>query len=154
MNSPVFNESIPSRDFLSQFQGRFYGIRKWEQLDEFWVLLKKQQNKHWFIYQIGGQPPTATASPEELIRFIDHIDQLLRSEHQENYCGIVYADHLENPGFIKIYDPNNLGVVCGFSENPPLPGWVLSKTQPVDLPEAFPPPQNRRRWWRRLFHKN
>ena len=83
---------------------------------------------------------------------ISEIDELLRAEHKEDYCGIVYADDLQNPTFIKIFDPNNLGVSCGFSDHPPLPGWVLSLSKPEDLPNAFPPPQNRRRWWQRLIH--
>ncbi len=86
-----------------------------------------------------------------LERFIDEIDALLREQHAEAYCGIVYADNPTDPGFIKIYDPDNLGVVCGFSDNPPLPGWVLSLTAPVDLPTALPPPKGRSRWWQRLF---
>ncbi|MDJ0873574.1 MAG: hypothetical protein QNJ87_17615, partial [Gammaproteobacteria bacterium] len=65
--------------------------------------------------------------------------------------GIVYADDLEKPSFVKIYDPNNLGMVCGYSEQPPLPGWVMSKLRPADLQTAMPPPGNRRRWWARLL---
>jgi hypothetical protein len=76
---------------------------------------------------------------------------LLRREHDEKYCGIVYADDLQSPSFIKIYDPNNLGVSCGYSDNPPLPGWVLSKIQPVDLQSTQVVPKNRQRWWRALF---
>jgi hypothetical protein len=72
-------------------------------------------------------------------------------EHREDYCGIVYADDLRTPTFVKIYDPNNLGVVCGFSDAPPLPGWVMSLIPPVDLPSTRPLPKNRRRWWSRLF---
>jgi len=51
---------------------------------------------------------------------------------------------------VKIYDPHNLGVTCGYSDNPPLPGWVLSRLAPVDL-EAARQPAGRRRWWQRLF---
>jgi hypothetical protein len=50
--------------------------------------------------------------------FIERIDALLRAEHHESYCGIVYADDLENPRLIKIYDPNNLGSSCGSSKTP------------------------------------
>ncbi|MCK7500047.1 MAG: hypothetical protein MZW92_64195 [Comamonadaceae bacterium] len=39
-------------------------------------------------------------------------DDLLRKEHREDYCGIVYADDLRPAdACVKIYDPNNLGVV-------------------------------------------
>ncbi|MCG8047412.1 MAG: hypothetical protein N0E48_17590 [Candidatus Thiodiazotropha endolucinida] len=51
-----------------------------------------------------------------------------------------------------IYDPNNLGVSCGYSDNPPLPGWVLSKLPPIDLPGTMVP-KNRKRWWQALWSK-
>ena len=58
---------------------------------------------------------------------------------------------LDEPRFVKIFDPNNLGVSCGFSDNPPLPGWVLSRLEPVDLNADMPLPGGRRRWWQRLL---
>lgn len=139
-------------EFLTQFKGSFYGVLKWPQLDALWETLRHNKDRHWFIYHVGEPPPEAPASPEHLQRFLTEIDELLHTEHKEDYCGIVYADNLQNPTFIKVFDPNNLGVSCGFSDNPPLPGWVLSLIQPEDLPNAFPPPQNRRRWWQRIFH--
>jgi len=44
-----------------------------------------------------------------------------------------------------------LGVSCGYSDNPPLPGWVLSQLPPEDIPANAPIPKNRRRWWQRLL---
>jgi len=137
--------------FLQAFRGSFTGMLRWPQLDALWQTLRDQPDKSWYIYAVGEPPPTRPASREQLDAFIREIDALLRKEHDEDYCGIVYADNPADPAFIKIYDPNNLGVVCGFSENPPLPGWVLSLLPPVDLPAALPPPGNRRRWWQRLF---
>ena len=72
-------------------------------------------------------------------------------EHAEEYCGIVYADSFETPSFVKIYDPGNLGVSCGYSDHPPLPGWILSRLPPSDLNAAAMLPANRKRWWRRLL---
>lgn len=141
-----------TKQFLEQFKGSFYGVLKWSQLDALWDAVRQRKDQRWFIYQVGETPPTEPAPPEALERFISEIDELLRSEHKEDYCGIVYADDLQNPTYIKIFDPNNLGVSCGFSDNPPLPGWVLSQLKPEDLPNAFPPPQSRRRWWQRFFH--
>lgn len=136
--------------YIDTFKGRFAGIMRWPQLDALWETLRAD-NQGWYIYAVGEVPPTEPASAEQVNQFIDKVDKLLREEHEEDYCGIVYADDPEQPGFIKIFDPNNLGVVCGYSDNPPLPGWVLSKMRPVDLPEAFPPPGNRRRWWQKMF---
>lgn len=138
--------------YLQAFRGSFTSTLRWHQLDALWRNLKKDADGGWYIYAIGEPPPTATVEPDMFLKFIENIDTLLRTEHDEDYCGIVYADNLEQPAFVKIYDPNNLGVSCGYSDNPPLPGWVLSKLPPVDLP-ATVMPKNRRRWWQALWRK-
>ena len=140
-----------AEEYAEKFKGRFVGILRWEQLDELWATLNRDAGEGWHIYAVGEEPPASTVTAEEMKTFIEKVDHLLREEHEEDYCGIVYADDPQAPSFVKIFDPNNLGVSCGFSDNPPLPGWVLSKMPPIDLPEAFPPPGNRRRWWQKLF---
>ena len=137
--------------FIQSYRGAFSGILRWPQLDELWETLRLQTDKQWYIYAVGDTPPVQVSNTAQLETFLTAIDKLLRSEHKEDYCGIVYVDNRQSPSFIKIYDPNNLGVVCGFSENPPLPGWILSLQQPIDLPAALPPAGNRRRWWQKLF---
>ena len=111
--------------YLTAFKGRFSSLLRWEQLDAFWETLRSQADDSWYIYHVGDPAPEQTATTEQLKKFITEIDKLLREEHDEDYCAIVYADDHDCPGFIKIFDPNNLGVSCGFSENPPLPGWLL-----------------------------
>lgn len=143
--------SLPNA-YLQAFKGSFTSTLRWHQLDELWRVLKQDADGGWYVYALGEPPPTSPADAEMVVRFIDGIDRLLRTEHDEDYCGIVYADDLTQPGFIKIYDPNNLGVSCGYSDNPPLPGWVLSKLPPVDLPATVVPKQ-RRRWWQALWSK-
>ena len=137
--------------FLSAFRGSFKSTLRWPQLEHLWEALRRDAGGDWYIYAVGEAPPAAPADAEQVSRFIEQIDKLIREEHDESFCGIVYADDLDRPSFVKIYDPNNLGMVCGYSEHPPLPGWVMSKLQPVDLQAALPPPGNRRQWWRRLF---
>jgi len=139
--------------FLSAFRGSFTGILRWPQLDELWETLKQSDRDNWYIYAVGEPPPEVKADEQQLLQFISEIDKLLRHDHQEDYCGVVYVDDKQAPEFIKIYDPNNLGVSCGYSDNPPLPGWILSTLQPVDLPTALPAPGNRKRWWQKLFGK-
>jgi hypothetical protein len=152
MSTVAAQEQLPDPYFRA-FRGSFSGVLYWPDLDEFWVNLRAQKIKQWFIYPVGEPPPQQPVTPEQFETFIAEIDQLLRHEHKEDYCGVVYADDRQEPTFVKIYDPNNLGVVCGFSENPPLPGWILSNLRPIDLPQALIPPNNRRRWWQKLFGK-
>ena len=137
--------------YLKAYRGRLSGIRKWEELDAFWDILKSKAGQTWYIYAIGEPVPDSPSSKEQLYLFINEINTLLRKEHEEEYCGIVYVDDKTDPTFVKIYDPNNLGVVCGFSNNPPLPGWTISHLQPVELNQDTFLPQNRKRWWQRVF---
>ncbi len=137
--------------FSDAFRGRFSGLLSWEQLDAFWSVVRNCAGGGWYLYAVGEAVPVAPASAEQVARFIGEIDALLRREHQEDYCGIVYADNVLEPTFIKIFDPNNLGVQCGFSDNPPLPGWVMSRLPPSDLKAQRPSPGNRRRWWQQLW---
>ena len=137
--------------FRVAFKGRFESILRWEQLEGLWDALRLDAEGGWHIYAVGETPPTQPVSGELLKTFLSEIDQLLRREHDEDFCGIVYTDSVKAPEFVKIFDPNNLGVSCGFSDNPPLPGWILSKLPPVDLNVAAPLPGNRRRWWQRLL---
>lgn len=145
MNQAVNTET----PYLAAFRGSFTSTLRWPQLDALWERLRAEPDG-WYVYAVGEQPPVEPVAAEALGRFIDGIDELLRREHDEDYCGIVYADNPEEPAMVKIYDPNNLGVSCGYSDNPPLPGWVLSRLRPVDL-EAARQPAGRRRWWQRLF---
>ena len=137
--------------YIAAFRGNFISTMRWPDLDVFWEVLKKHADDSWYIYAVGEVPPETTSNKAHLLNFIDRIDELLHKEHEEDYCGIVYVDNKEEPEFIKIFDPNNLGVSCGFSENPPLPGWILSRIQPVELEEALNPPKNRQRWWQQIF---
>jgi hypothetical protein len=142
----------PATDpFTAAFRGRFRNVLRWEQLDQLWEVLLRDAENGWYLYATGESPPEKPVSGEMLRVFLSEIGFLLREEHDEDYCGIVYADSFESPQFVKIYDPGNLGVSCGYSDNPPLPGWVLSKLPPSDLKAAAFSPANRRRWWRRLL---
>lgn len=138
-------------DYLKGFRGGFSSMLRWPQLDALWARLRERADAGWYAYAIGETPPDTPLDARQLDSFITEIDALLRRDHEEDYCGIVYADNLAEPSFVKIYDPHNLGVVCGFSDNPPLPGWTLSLLRPCDLPAAMPPAGGRRRWWQRLW---
>ena len=145
-DKPVFDS------FLEQFrQGSFTSALRWHNLDDLWQCLRESPADDWYVYAIGSPVPEAPVDHLQLLRFIDEVDALLRQDHQEDYCGIVYADSLQAPSMVKIFDPHNLGVSCGYSDNPPLPGWVLSKLPPLDLVTSQVVPNNRKRWWQKIF---
>lgn len=142
---------VSNDTFYKAFRGNFSSLLSWQQLDEFWNVVRQKADAGWYIYAIGTPVPTQPSTPEAVAKFITEVDALLRNDHHEDYCGIVYADSKENPALIKIFDPNNLGVSCGFSNNPPLPGWVLSLVPPQPLESKRPLPAGRHRWWHALW---
>lgn len=137
-----------SAEFQRLYTGRLWSILSWDQLTAFWDRLDPEG---WYLYAVGEPAPTEPAAAEQTREFVSRVDRLLRDDHHHDYCGIVYVDDLERPSFLKIYDPNNLGVSCGFSTNPPLPGWIMSRVAPEDVAAEKRQPEGRRRWWRTLF---
>jgi hypothetical protein len=122
----------------------------WEQLTAFWERI--DAGAGWYLYAVGEPVPLLPAAAEQTRAFMQRVDMLLRDDHRHDYCSIVYADDLQQPNFIKIYDPNNLGVSCGFSNNPPPAGWIMSRVAPEEVIGAQKLPEGRKRWWRALFN--
>lgn len=137
--------------FYIAFRGSFTSLMQWAQLDTFWNTVKTKADAGWYVYCIGEPVPVKHLSAAQLEMFVNEVDALLRRDHDESYCGIVYTDSKTEPTFIKIFDPNHLGVSCGSSKNPPLPGWTLSLLPPAHLESKRPLPEGRRRWWRGLW---
>ncbi|MHB1512428.1 MAG: hypothetical protein ACYCTF_13495 [Acidiferrobacter sp.] len=138
--------------FQARLTGPFAGIVSWNQLTELWSVVRESP-EGWYVYAIGEPAPTEPETVENLLRFIDKIDELLRREHREDYCGIVYADDKANPTFIKVFDPHNLGSSCGSSGMKTLPGWLMTRMAPEPLEDPRPLPEGRKRWWRGLFQR-
>lgn len=130
--------------FQRALYGTLYGVMRWDQLTQFWA--KVDTSAGWYLYAVGAEIPTQKADAEHVLKFMSDLDALLRKEHQEDYCSIVYADNLDNPSFIKIYDPSHLGASCGSSKHPTLPGWVMSLIPPSPLIPTVVP-LSRTRWW-------
>ena len=149
MNQTV--QSAPDNSFLDQFNGKFFGVLRWQQLDELWEKVVAESDEGWYLYAVGDALALERTTGEELKTFIRELNDLLHKEHEEDYCGIVYADDLDKPQFIKVFDPNNIGTSCSIATKGPLPGWIISKVPPVNLNEALKPTAKRRRWWQKMF---
>ena len=164
-NSGRITDVTDPAEFQQLYTGRLWSVLGWDQLTAFWQHIDPAAG--WYVHAFGLAHPRSglsgthgvaapalgvtPASPERIVAFIAAIDALLRAEHRESYCGIVYADDLENPRLIKIFDPNNLGSSCGSSKHPPGPGWIMSRLPPEGLGVEKPAPAGRQRWWRELF---
>jgi len=143
--------SPPDSPFRAAFRMRFTNLLSWQSLDDFWQVMRERADDGWYIYAIGLDVPESPRPAADVIRFVDAVDALLHAEHDEDYCGIVYVDDPRDPGFVKIFDPAHLGVTCGYSTNPPMPGWILTRQAPEALQDNRVLPQNRRRWWQSLW---
>ena len=141
---------VRNPEFDALFDGRLFSLLSWDQLTAFWQRLDAQAG--WYLYALGEDRPQLPADGEHVTAFIREIDRLLRKEHDEDYCGIVYADDLERPSLVKIYDPSHLGTSCGSSKERILPGWLMSRLPPSDMNPSHLIPQNRHRWWRGIAH--
>lgn len=137
--------------FYLAYRGAFTSLLKWPDLEDFWQVLSRQVDKGWYIYTTAEAPPAQPVSADDLKQFINEIDKQLHAQHNEDYCGIVYVDNKTKPAFIKIYDPKNLGVVCGIGREPIFPGWILSLLPPRSLDELPPLSGEARPWWRRIL---
>lgn len=142
-------DSAEAETFHARLKGTFSGILQWQKLDELWGRIK---GGLWFFYQVGETLPAKPLNGEELAVRIDALNTLLRHDHDYHYCGIVYADNVEVPTLIKVYDPNNLGSSCSHSATPTPPRWILSTFQPATVESHAHVPHNRRHWWQ-LFHR-
>ncbi len=123
-------------DYFEQFQGRFLGVMQWEDCHSLLETLSDNPND-WYFYDTLKAMPSECIDAKDFINNIADIKSILDEEHQERYCGIVYTNDLKNPTFVKIFHPHNLGKVCGSSENPPMPQWLISKEKPMDVVEEF-----------------
>ena len=134
-------------EFDRLFNGQLYSVMRWDQLTAFWE--RVDADVGWYLYAVGHEVPEAPSPAEKVRQFLSEIDVLLHREHHEDYCAIVYADNLDQPGFIKIYDPNHLGSSCGSSstKSSVLPGWVMSQIPPRELQVHGVVPAQRKRWW-------
>lgn len=136
---------VDTDNFHARLNKHFYGILQWQQLDALWARVKTGR---WYFYQVGEALPDSALHGEALARQIDALDALLRQEHDYHYCGIVYADDVDQPALIKVYDPNQIGSACSNGAAPSPPGWILSARPPMLIEVSAPVPNNRRRWWR------
>lgn len=135
------------KPFSEILYGQLFGMMRWEQWDGVRSVLQADANIDWYVYCVGHALPEAPVRGKEFVRMLGEIDALLRRDHQESYLGIVYADDLDDPTFVKIYDPNNLGSSCGSSGYTIPPGWTISRMPPEEIRIAAPLPMGRSRWW-------
>lgn len=139
------------QSFLEKYTGRMSGVLRWAQLNELWERL--DPNQGWYLYEIGAALPINPLDAEQLSQAVARMDRFLHQEHDESYCGVVYADDLANPSLLKIYHPKKMGASCGCSGHTILPRWTLSRQLPVDLLEWALEKDQKPAWWKHMLRR-
>ena len=138
------------KTFEQRLSGRFENMLRWAQLDALWDVIR--DGGEWYVYEVGHDVPGVALGGDELAAKIKTIDTFLRAEHDQDYCGIVYADKPSAPTLIKVYGPKNLGASCGSSGSKTWPRWIFSLEKPdavgVKLDDEGKPA-----WWKNFIFK-
>jgi hypothetical protein len=124
---------LPQTKYWQSFQGYFSGVLKWEDMDRLWALLKAGP-EGWFVFDTRQPCPDEPLEPDAFIVFLADSEVYLRARHEYGYCGFIYVDNLEDPAFIKLFDPKRMGSSCGCSGELILPRWIISRIAPEALP--------------------
>ncbi len=116
--------------YAALFDGQLKGLLHWRQFDDLWSHLRARP-EGWYVRDFPSkQLPHAPMSAEDFLAFLDEAEAFLRKRHKEDYCGFIYADDLQNPTFIKVFDPRKMGSACGCG-GPVAPRWTISRQVPL-----------------------
>ncbi len=114
--------------------GRFTGVLRWPQFEQLWRAIDDEA-AGWYVYEPEKSgPPETPLSVSDMKDFLTRTEAYLREGCTDSRCGAVYTDSLDQPQFIKIYNPRLMGG-CGMGKAP-LPEWLLSRVVPVSLIEG------------------
>ena len=129
---------FPDTPFWTAYQGRFYGILTWPDVDRFWAAMA-DSNGDWFVFDTEQTAPKTVALAAELDQTVDAAIALIDTRRDRSHCGAIYVDDHKFPTFIKVFDPSEMGSACNISGIPVLPRWIFSRIKPEDLPTPPPP---------------
>ena len=116
--------------YAAFFDGSLKGLLQWRQFDDLWEYLRAHP-EGWYVRDFSGrQVPRAPMPAPEFLAFLNEAEDFLRRRQQEDYCGFIYLDDVENPSFIKVFDPRRMGSACGCGGQVS-PRWTISRQLPL-----------------------
>ena len=128
----------PDTPFWRCYNGKFAGIPTWAGFDAFWPTLEASGGD-WYVFDPTGDAP---GSPHpDFAAALAEARACVEQLRARGFCGAVFADDLETPAFVKVFDPYRMGGVCGGSDERVLPRWIFSRIAPDPLPLAAPAPE-------------
>ena len=131
---------LPDTPYWNKYNGRFFGLLKWEQMDALWLQLHDYPSD-WYVFDFEKPQPSLVSSAEDFKQFLNDAMGFLLSRKINEHGGLVYVDEQTAPEFIKIFDPRKMGSSCGGSGGRTYPRWTISIIKPdegvpVEVDEA------------------
>jgi hypothetical protein len=125
------NAPLPDTAFWRAYGGKFSGTLNWQQFDALFDRLAAAGGE-WFVFDPTGDAPDSPVP--DLAESLAEARACVEQVRSRSYCGAVFADSFEVPGFVKVFDPYKMGGVCGGSGERVLPRWIFSRLAPDPLP--------------------
>ncbi len=125
------NAELPDTAFWRAYEGRFKGLPTWAGFDAFWARFEASGGA-WYVFDPSGDAPDAP-TPDVTAALVE-ARALVEQVRGRGFCGAVFADDLDAPSFVKVFDPYRMGGVCGGSGDRVLPAWIFSRIAPDPLP--------------------
>ena len=134
------NAELPDTPFWRAYNGKFAGLPSWAGFDAFWKRFDAAGGD-WYVFDPSGDAPEAPVA--DVAEGLAEARACVEQVRARSFCGAVFADDLENPGFVKVFDPYKMGGVCGGSGNRVLPRWIFSRIAPDPLPRLPDVPEKK-----------
>ena len=134
------NARLPDTPFWRAYGGTFAGLPTWSGFDAFWARLEASGGA-WYVFDPLGDAPAAPV--EDFAAALAGARSCVEQVRNRGFCGAVFTDDLETPGFVKVFDPYRMGGVCGGSGDRVLPAWIFSRIAPDPLPLLAPVPEKK-----------
>lgn len=134
------NAELPDTLFWRAYGGKFAGVPTWPMFDAFWTRFEAAGGP-WYVFDPTADAP---AAPEtDVAQVLAEARRCVEQIRARGFCGAVFADDLEAPSFVKVFDPYRMGGVCGGSGERVIPRWIFSRIAPDPLPLLAEPPEKK-----------
>ena len=134
------NADLPDTPYWRAYGGRFAGLPTWVAFDAFWARFEAAGGV-WYVFDPSGDAPD---TPEtDATGALDEARTCVEQVRNRGFCGAVFADDLDAPTFVKVFDPYRMGGVCGGSGERVLPKWIFSRIAPDALPPLPDAPEKK-----------
>lgn len=125
------NAPLPDTAFWRAYAGRFVGVLGWKDFDALWAHLAASGGE-WFVFDPTGEAPEGPEA--DFGGVLAEARACVEQVRNRSYCGAVFTDSSDAPSFVKVFDPYQMGAVCGTSGERVLPRWIFSRIAPDALP--------------------